>query len=326
MGITATEIAKLCGVSRATVDRALKNKSGIQPETRRRILEIVEREGYQPNYLGSSLSTGKTHAIGLIVFDLSNQHFAELIEAVENYFSKKGYLLYIGLSRKDKKTEENLIQNLVSRQIDGIILTPIHEEAAFAKRLNELDLPVVATNNRLESLPFVGADNALAAELGMEQFYKNGYRNVHFVCPPLRNSGQENLYAQEERAKGYQRFLRSHDDMRGELICSADYLQTLDRLLDAGGEKPGIFCSSDIFVLRIRKHLMDRGIVPRDVCALMGFDGIDFMQNLSDRPASVFYPARDIGTHAAKLLDDLMHRRRTEHEIILPCSLLQGSM
>ena len=326
MGVTATEIAKMCGVSRATVDRALKNKNGIRPETRQRILEVVKREGYHTSYLGSSLSTGKTHAIGIIVFDLSNQHFTELIDAVENYYSQRGYFLYICLSRKDKNIEENLIRNLIGRQIDGIILTPIHGEPEFAQYLGKLDIPIVTTDNRLGDLPFVGADNALATELGMNEFYRNGYRTVHFVCPPMRNSGLENLYAQEERARGYQRFCQSHGDMRGQLLCGADYLQTLDQLLTKSSEKPGIFCSSDIFTLRIRKHLMDQGVKPGEVCSLMGFDGIDFMENLVDRPASVFYPAREIGANAAKLLDDLMHRRSRQREIILPCSLLPGSI
>ena len=326
MNVTAEEIAKMCGVSRATVDRALKNKPGISAQTRQKVLDVVRREGYRTSYLGSSLSTGKTHAIGIIVFDLNNQHFTELIDEVENYFSQIGYLLYICLSHKNKLIEEKLIRNLMKRQIDGLILTPIHDEATFADHLRTLRIPVVTTDNRLAGLPFVGADNALATEMGMDAFYKKGIRTVHFVCPPMRHSGQENLYAQAERARGYKNYLEKHLDMRGSLLTETDYMERLDSLLNASNEKTGVFCSSDVFLLRIRRHLMEKGRIPEKVCSLMGFDGIDFMHDLPDRHSSVIYPAGDIGRSAATLLDSLMQHKEVPNEILLPCSMLQGAI
>lgn len=324
MSITAAEIARMCNVSRTTVDRALKNKAGISESTRRRICEVAEKYDYRPNYLASSLSTGRTKAVGIIVFDLYNQHFSYMVGAVERYFARRGVFTYICLSEKDPQRERALVDNLIDRQVDGILLVPINDSPAFIDHLRSLQIPIVAASNRLDGFPFVGGDNAAAVYQGMESFYQQGYRTVHFICPPLRRKGEENLFAQEERANGYLRFKRDHRDMRGELITDANYLECVEALLD-GPEKPGVFCSSDLFTLNIRKRIIDRGWQVTEKCALMGFDGLEFLEHLSQRPPSVFYPAEEIGEASAKMLDDMIHGRPTEREVLLPCPLLPGA-
>lgn len=322
MSITAAEIAKMCNVSRTTVDRALKNKPGISEETRARILGIADRYGYRPNYLASSLSTGRTRAVGIIVFDLYNQHFSALVSAIERYFTQAGIFSYICISRKDQARERNLIDSLIDRQVDGILLVPINNSADFCAHLRGLNLPVVAMSNRLPGFPFVGGDNAAGARTGMQNFYDLGYRTVHFVCPPLRRLGTENLSAQSERADGYLQFMREHPEMRGELISSADYLDRIESILSDSPEKPGIFCSSDLFMLSIRKRIVDLGWDPSSCCRLMGFDGIEFLDQLSQRPASIFYPAEAIGEAAARTLDEMIHGRPVEQQRLLPCPLI----
>ncbi len=326
MAITAAEIAKICNVSRTTVDRALKNKSGINENTRVRILEVAQKYNYRPNYLASSLSTGRTRAVGIIVLDLYNQHFAYMVSAVERYFAQQGIFTYICLSEKKQCRERDIIDSLIDRMVDGIILVPINDSPEFLDHLHKLNIPIVAASNRLEGFPFVSGDNARAALSGMEEFYAQGYRTVHFICPPLRRLGTENLYAQAERANGYMRFMREHPDMKGELITCADYLDYVERLLENAQEKPGIFCSSDLFTLNIQKRIQERNWDLSEKCALMGFDGLEFLEHLSQRPPSIFYPAEEIGETSAKMLDDLIHNRPTPTEILLPCPLLPGNI
>ena len=325
MAITAAEIARMCGVSRTTVDRALKNKAGISPNTRRRICEMAKRCDYHPNYLASSLSTGSTRSVGVIVFDLQNPHFARLVNALQQTLADEGVLAYICISGKDKQRELELIEDLLSRCVDGLALVPINFGMDFEARLRSLSIPAVALSNRLNGLPFVGGDNERAAYAGMERFYAHGFRTVHFVCPPMRFRGTENLSAQEERLAGCERFRREHPDMLGETIATADYVERVSGLLRKTSEKTGVFCSSDSFTLRLRRHFLDLGGNLETCCTLMGFDGLDFLEQLTPRPASVCYPAEEIGRRAARLLLDLIHGRPAEREILLPCPLLSGS-
>lgn len=326
MSITAAEIARMCNVSRTTVDRALKNKPGISEATRTQILAVAARYGYRPNYLASSLSTGQTRAVGIIVFDLYNQHFSSLVSAIEQYFTRAGIFSYICISRKDPARERSLIDSLFDRQVDGILLVPINDSAEFCAHLRGLNIPVVAMSNRLPGFPFVGGDNRTGAYTGMQDFYDRGYRTVYFVCPPLRRLGSENLTAQAERAEGYRQFMASHPDMRGDLIASADYLERVEALLRNAPEKPGIFCSSDLFMLAIRKRVIDLGWDLDARCALMGFDGLEFLSQLSQRPSSIFYPAEAIGEAAARVLDDAIRSKPVPAETLLPCPLQPGTM
>ena len=110
--------------------------------------------------------------------------------------------------------------------------------------------------------------------------------------------------------------------MRGELISSADYLDRIESILSDSPEKPGIFCSSDLFMLSIRKRIVDLGWDPSSCCRLMGFDGIEFLDQLSQRPASIFYPAEAIGEAAARTLDEMIHGRPVEQQRLLPCPLI----
>lgn len=326
MPITAAEIAKICNVSRTTVDRALKNKSGISPETRERICAIAKQYDYRPNYLASSLSTGRTFTIGVIVFDLYNQHFAELVNGIEQYFSNLGVHTYICISHKDKEREKSLIQTLADRKVDGILLVPINYSAEFCKSLHDLAVPLVCVSNQLPGFPCVSGDNQGGVYAGMEDFYRRNYRTVHFVCPPLRYKNTENIHAQESRAAGYLSFMEAHPDMKGELITGADYADRAIELILNAPEPPGIFCSSDLFMLDIRRRIIDMGLDIESCCALMGVDGLWMLEHLTRRPPTISYPAEMIGRTAAKMLDDLINGRPADPEILVPCTLLPGNI
>ena len=326
MAITAAELAKMCNVSRMTVDRALKNKKGIKEETRLRILKVAEEYGYRPNFLASSLSTGTTHSIGIIVFDLYNQHFSYMVNAMESYLSEQGFLSYICISDKNPERERQLIDDLCDRKVDGIAFVPINLSSEFCDHVQAKGVPVVAVSNRLKGFPFVGGDGAAAVYSGMECFYNHGYRTIHFVCPPMRFKDQQNIYTQEDRLNGYLNFVKTHPEVHGEVITTSDYIDRLVRLVSDPKERPGVFCSSDHYTLMIRKRFIELGWDLDKCCYLMGFDGLDYLNHLTPRPTSVYYPAEDIGRAAARMLLNMIHGLPTEKEVLLPCPIMHGSV
>ncbi|MGI6174433.1 MAG: LacI family DNA-binding transcriptional regulator [Christensenellales bacterium] len=326
MAITSVELARLAGVSRTTVDRALKGKRGISEETRARILRIARENRYRPNAIASSLSTGKSASVGIIVFDLNNQHFTDMTMAIEEYFAQRGVLSYICLSRKDIAREKELIENLCDKWVDGIILLPVGFGEVYGAWLRSENVPIVTVSNRVHGFPFVSGDNESASLTGMKNLYSRGYREIHFLCPPMRNKGKQNIYAQEARANGYLRFLKAHEDVYGELIIEKDFFPRVTALMQGAKSKPAFFCSSDTYLLELRRFMIDEGIDLVKSCALMGFDGLDYLSQFTRRPTSIRYPASEIGKCAAEMLDKLMRGDEVPDETLLPCPLLPGNI
>lgn len=326
MSFTSIDLAKICGVSRATVDRALKGKSGISEKTREAILRAATEHGYSPNIMARNLSTGKSNTIGIVVFDLKNEHFSLLSSAIERYFSEQGILTFICISEKDKRHEREIIETLKARMVDGIVLLPVNHDPSFSDWLQKLDMPIVTVSNKLTNIPLISGDNVGAAMEGMQNLYDRGYRTIHFICPPLRYKGYDNIYAQQSRANGYTQFLSEHPDIHGTLIETADYMEWIAQSLKEKSEKPAFFFSSDHYLLKVRRYMLDNGMDLSSTAALMGFDGFDCLKQFTLRPSSIQYPASEIGTAAAKSLHRLINGEQIEEELLIPCPLLPGNI
>jgi len=152
MSITSKDIARICGVSRGTVDRALNNKPRIDPKTKEKILKVARELNYRPDLVARSLAKGETMSIGVVVFDIRNRYFAQLVNAIEKEAKKYGYLLNITLQEKDPEMEIKLIDNLVARRVDGLIICPVNKSNNFEKYLKNLKVPLIVAQPTLHEL------------------------------------------------------------------------------------------------------------------------------------------------------------------------------
>jgi len=160
--ISTTQLAKICGVSQGTVDRALNDRKGINADTKARILQTAKEYGYRPNIHARSISGGKSMLIGIVLFDLDNQYFSDIITQFEAACANIGYSVVAMFTHKDKEKERSCIENLYHMCVDGIILCPINKGIIFENFLTSLNIPVVTIGNRLERIPYVGIDNYAA--------------------------------------------------------------------------------------------------------------------------------------------------------------------
>lgn len=324
MSITIPELARLCRVSRGTIDRALNDRPGISEQTRARILRVAREHNYTPNKLARCLATGKTGTIGIVVFDLKNRHFAQLINAIEVRLANLGYISYICITDKDKQRELHIVSDLLSRNVEGLIIMPVNQPEDFDRAFGALKLPLVAVNNRLSPrFSYVGGDFASATYAAMTEFAAHGYRHISFICPAADPDRRENAYAQIERAKGYRRFMDDHGEISGRLITSKDYVEIILRDLQTTA-RPGYFCSSDYYALHILRQSHLRGLrIPQDF-GLMGFDGIDTLDYLQQPLATIHYPPEAVGLAAIELLLKLMDKTAEPQEVLLSLSPVAG--
>lgn len=328
MGVTINDVAKACGVSRGTVDRAFNNKPRINIETKEKILETAKKMGYRPDLLARSMVKGRTMSIGVVVFDLKNRIFAQLVNSIESQARKCNYFIDIMLQEEDPGLEIQLINTLVARRVDGIILCPVNKGISFNKFINDLPVPVLVIGNMLsQSIPFVGIDEYEAAQEATETIISKKYERVYFVCPPLENNKKENLYSHEQRLKGFRATIEKYGNIESDVIDNWQYVSCIETLVKDKSKKTALFCSGDIYALNILRHLRNLGVkVPRDI-GIMGFDGIDMLEYISPALSTVYYPVEKIGTRSVdtliKLIDGINTEKHSimEHEIIIGESL-----
>ncbi|WP_026659896.1 LacI family DNA-binding transcriptional regulator [Butyrivibrio sp. AC2005] len=329
MGVTTKDIAQICKVSRTTVNRALSGTGRISEETKELILRTAKELDYHPDILATSLKNGKTQNLGVLVFDIRNQYFAQMVNAIELEAKKKSYFVSINLHEKNKDTEKEILEKLVDYRVEGIIMSPVSKGKNFAKFVNKLGKPVVIIGNNVdESIPFVGIDEATAAIEAVNHIYSKGYRKIVFVCPPLSDAKNENVFTHEQRKKGFEAAVKKHKDIEQDIISGWDYLDKVIALMknrsNEEGGKTAFFCSGDIYALEIMKALRGMHLKAGEDFGIMGFDNIDVLDYVIPRLTTIDNAVDMVATEAVNVLFDLINGKEVKDKTIVPHLLIEG--
>ncbi|MBT2700510.1 LacI family DNA-binding transcriptional regulator [Bacillus sp. ISL-40] len=304
MRVTIKDLAKYCGVSSGTVDRALNNRPGIKEKTKKLVLEAARELNYRPDFTARSLVKGKTMTLGIVLFDLYNRSFAQLLNAVEYKARENGYFIYIALSDKDPENEKLCIEYLANHKVDGIILFTVNQGKEFEDYLQGFSIPVITIFNYLsENWDYVGIKEKEAMIDGVGHIVDKGYKKFIYICPPLKYQGKTNIYTQEERLKGFLDGLSIKGINEVPLIIKHNgYLSELEEVTFEKNNKTAIVCSCDLYALEVMNFLKNKDIkIPEEV-GLMGFDNIDVLKYISPKLTTVEYPVEQIGFRAVERL------------------------
>lgn len=325
MAVTTKDIAEACDVSRGTVDRALNDRPGINDKTKQKVLEVAKEMGYRPHYIARSLVKGRTMTLGLVVFDLHNRFFAQLVDAIETYARSLNYFVYLTLTEIDQNIEKDCLNHLVDRRVDGVIMCPVNGGWEYEEYLNKLEIPIVTMGNRLsDKFTHVGINDKQAMKDAVSYIIKKNYNDLIYFSPPLIYLGKTNVYAPEQRYLGFREAVQEADeDISSFTIEQKNFTGILDKMKFTAEDKTAILCSSDSYALKVLNYLKDREIkVPEEV-GLMGFDNIDVLDYVEPSLATVAYPIKEMGQTAVDCLlqeieDDEKEPQqiRLEHEII----------
>lgn len=339
MAITIKDIAAACGVSRGTVDRALNNRGGINSETKNHIIDTAKKLGYQPNLLAKSLVTGKSYTIGLLVFDLHNEFFAEFVHCAQKYCLDKGYHLITMVSNMDKDIEKKCVDNLVSRNIDGLIISSVHKDKKYIAYLKALQIPVVSITNRLDThIPYIGIDDYNAMYDATNLALHKTYRNFIYISPPLRFKSSHNVCAPLKRYEGFLGALSNANTdgkkCKKTLIKSENYIEELIENYirkDVEVKKPKkstcIICSSDIFAVHILSSLREKNMHLPSHYGIMGFDQLSIQKLICPTMTTVAYPIEEVASQSVHTLFSIIHQEELSlpvTNILLPYRLIKG--
>jgi LacI family transcriptional regulator len=327
--ITIYDIAKVLGLSPATVSRGLKDHPAINIKTRKRIMDAAKEMGYRSNSFASNLRMQKTHTIGIIIHELKSQFMSSVLAGIEKITTDAGYDLIIGHSSETYRKEVSNAHNLFHKRVDGLIAS-----LAFDTRdMDHFDpfvqkgIPIVFFD-RVEEFPYgtrVIIDNVKAGYEATAHLAAQGCRRIAHITANLGR----NVYA--GRLKGYQQALTDYGlpyDAGLLLIndlSEAAAIRTARQVLSMEQRPDGVFATNDFFAAVFLQTLKEGGLrVPEDV-AIVGFNNDAISKIIQPKLTTINYPGEEMGEQAARsLLDQLagLSSARSTDTIIIRSELI----
>ena len=329
MRITMDEIAKLAGVSKATVSRVLNDSEcGVGEQTRVRVKKIAEELGYSVEQTEKKKNVSFTRYIALILPDITNPFFADLAKSVEDSLRRKGYSLVLANTDFSEDNEAAQIRELMVKRLEGILLVPsgirAREEHDLPRRYQ---IPMVLLDRKLEGIsdiPGVYSNNEYASVISCEHLIRKGARDIVFISGPL------NVSTSIERFEGYKAVLAQHSiPFRPEMCRHGSYTvesgyNAVLELERSGISYSAILAANDLMALGALKAVREFGYrVPEDV-QIIGFDNIEFSQYCEPSLSTMQQPTFDMGAKAVELLTGIIEKRDTvQPERLIPKLLMR---
>ncbi|MBQ2923573.1 MAG: LacI family DNA-binding transcriptional regulator [Tyzzerella sp.] len=305
--VTIYDIAKVANVSTATVSLSLSGNERIRPETRKRIKEIADQLGYSPNYIAQSLSTRATHTLGLIIPNIDNPVYSQMVAGVELYANQKGYNLILGLSNSNLKKELFYFDMLQRERVDGLILFPTFMDALEDKlnKNEEMKSKVVLCGSSgissIKDISYAKCNNRIGAFLAVSHLIETGRKRIGCIFPV---STEQQYYS---RKLGYQEALRSHNIPYDESlikVCSSNdesIVCATKELLDEQ-HPDAIFCLYDYCAFNVMHAIQSKGLhIPHDI-SVIGYDNIPMGNYYSTTLSTIDTHGAEVGRLAAELL------------------------
>ena len=301
--VTLMDVARHCGVSRATVSLVLNDSPLVAAKTRDRVRQAMTELGYVYNRAAAALRTQHSDAIGVVLTNITNPYFAEFATGVQDILTSSGTVPLLAVSGEDRDLQHRLVTSLVERNVDGIVLIPAHGTAP--NDLPELlGTPLVLMARRLNGMEvdYVGAQNRDGGYAAAEHLYSHGCRRIAFI------GGFTDSSARDERASGVAEFLSDHGlTLSSELsvVCEPARSQAREvtlRLLTTNPQVEGIVCFSDVVAFGVLDAIADRGRTVGSDVRVIGFDDVHDAGLNRPSLSSVSVPARETGRRAAQLV------------------------
>jgi LacI family transcriptional regulator len=330
--VTIREIAEVANVSLSTVSRALRGDPRANQETVQRVLRVARDLNYYPDSLAKSLRQSRTNTIGIIFNDLNNPFYSEILGVIGAILNRGSYSMIISYSHYDAAQERANIMSMLSKRVDGIILSPINDQSENVRLLEENGVEYVLIDC-LPSFPgssYVYCDHGLGARVATEHLIGRGHRDILLLTgPPSRCMHSAFI-------ENYKKALQdSGIAARPELIVHADDLsiesgyQAFKRLLSGSAESPNleftaVVTISDLLAIGIYKLANELKFRIPDDYSVVGFDNVEITGVLSPPLTTIHQPRKRIGMESLRiLLHNIEHEDKERKAVAFPPHLVK---
>jgi LacI family transcriptional regulator len=300
---TIRDVARLAGVSVATTSAVINKKGTVSPKLTQRVLSATEALDYHPDQIARSLKVRQTQTIGMIIPDVTNPFFTDVIRGVENEARAHDYSLILCDSNEDPVLEQNSLNTLFARRVDGVLLAPTKTYVA-QDRITRRRFPLVFYDR--VSPGYTGSavltDNLGAAYDATRHLIQLGHQSIAIIA------GRLNLSNGLDRLEGYRKALQRaglplFDDylQRGEFSVESGYSCGL-RLLALATPPTAIFSCNNQMTLGLMRALRELGVACPSRVSVLGFDDFDWAANFSPRLTTIAQPTLEMGKQAFRMI------------------------
>ena len=302
--ISIRDVARRARVSIATVSRAVNRISSVDPELAKRVWKAVEEVGYVPNTQARALVSGRSRILGLIVSEITNPFFPELIQEFENLAVAQGYEVMIGSTNYDPARTESLIRRMLQRSVDGVAVMTFGIEEELVKKLVEREFPLVFVDAgpELPNIRVLKVEYGEGIREAVQHLAALGHRQICFITGPLR------LRSAAARRDAFRKSMAEVGlTVPAEHIIEGDHTMeggmTAMEQLNALEELPtAVLCSNDMSAIGVLHGLYETTHrVPRDI-SVVGFDDIHLAQFMLPPLTTVQMSCKDLASAAVQAL------------------------
>jgi len=310
MATTIVEVAARAGVSTATVSRVLSGMGGARPVTRDRVVRAARELGYRPSGVARSLKMRTTRTYGLIVTDIENPFFPQLVRAVEDAARDDGYAILLCNAADDPDREGAYLDLLVDRRVDGVIIAASSLGGRHREWLEAAPLPVVLVNCSAPGvrLPSIASDNYAGGRLAAEHLVRLGHRRTGALTAPPRNVDAP------DRLLGVGAALEAAGlDLAAMPVATGDAgvaggERAMRELLELAPDTTGVVAYNDLMAIGAMRAVRAEGrLVPDDV-SIVGFDDVDLAAFVDPPLTSIAQSTADMGRWAVARLAEAVAR------------------
>ncbi len=300
------EVAEKAGVSVATVSRVLNDRRYINSETRLKVEKAIKQLNYRPNRVAQRLrlKDGQRKLIGLLVPDIQNPFYVDVIRGVEETAYARDHAVFVGNFAQDEGKEKMYLDIMKSESIDGLIVAPSHEKDSEVTNLVNSGLPIVCVDRGLSEVDVdvVLVDNRKGAFDAVEYLIQKGYKRIAYI------GGLPQIPTTMQRKEGYEDALRKYGlPIDTDLICFGDSKHESGKkltaeLLNLPNPPQALFTGNNLITLGALETIHNRKLrIPQDI-AIVGFDDMYWSISLNPPLTAVRQPGFEIGKRAAEML------------------------
>jgi LacI family transcriptional regulator len=320
--VSIRDVAKRAGVSIATVSRAVNHVPSVDPDLAKRVWKAIEEVGYLPNTQARALVSGRSRMLGLIVSEITNPFFPELVREFDNLAVAQGYEVLIGSTNYDAARTESLFRRMLQRNVDGVAVMTFGIEEELVQKLVEREFPLVFVDAgpALPNIRVLKVDYGEGIRQGVQHLAALGHRHMAFISGPLR------LRSAVARRDAFLKSMAEIGlEVRAEEIVEGDHTMeggraAMERLLARGHLPTAVMCSNDqtaIGVLHALYRTPQR--VPQEI-SVVGFDDIHLAQFVLPPLTTVQMSCRELAAAAIEALcagiePDHPQKNQTEWQI-----------
>ncbi|SCY89544.1 LacI family DNA-binding transcriptional regulator [Alkaliphilus peptidifermentans] len=325
MKFNIKDVAKKAGVSISTVSRVINESKVVRQETQEKVLKAIEELGYKPNAIARSLKIKNTKTIGIMIPDISNQFYPEVVRGVEDIANMYNYNIFLCNTDLDEEKEMKYFDVLAEKQVDGVILMGNIVSEELYTKIMFYNIPIILIGTDYENLPSVTIDNTKAAKSIVSYLIKKEHNRIGMIT-----GKNYDPVVGVARLNGYKEALKENEMLfETELVVEGGYrfksgYEGAKKLLSLSDRPTAIFVANDEMAIGAMRAALELNVKIPDELAIVGFDNIDMSEKFYPALTTVAQPMYEMGAIGMRVLTKILNEEAIEtHKIVLNYSLLE---